>query len=219
VAALLCTLGLFVLLPFSEIVSEAPGRSVEIVPVTTARPPIPPPKVLERTVPRPEPVEPQAKRTDRREKPRLDSVAPQARPPLRLPVSLRAPTPEFAPDFELRFTVETAAPADVTTGEPQDLDLVFGLDEVDRPPRPLVRTRPVYPYVAQRRNIEGFVEIQFVVTRDGRVDDVHVARSEPGTLFVDAAKRAVERWRFEPAEKDGAPVAVRVVQTLRFQVP
>jgi protein TonB len=218
VAAVLCTLGLFVLLPFSEIVSEAPSTPVEILPVSTTRPPLPPPTVLERTVPRPEPVPTRPERSEIREKPRLESVAPQARAPLRLPVALRAPTPEFTPDFELGFTVEPGSAVEAAPASPPDLDLVFGLDEVDRPPRPIVRSRPVYPYGAQRREVEGFVEIEFVVTRDGRVDDLRVVRSEPGDLFVEAVRRAVARWRFEPAELDGEPVAVRVGQTLRFEM-
>jgi len=218
IQAVLCTLAVFVFLPFTEIVSRSAKPTIELRPVSSLRPPLPPPTVPEREVPRPEPV--RAPRVERREarRPKLERPAPVDRAPLRLPVSLHAPTPDFTPDFELSFEV-AAGPATEVASAPEPVELVFGLDEVDRPPRPLVRVPPVYPYMAERRRIEGFVELVFTVNRDGRVEDVEILASDPGDLFVEAARRAVSRWRFEPASKDGRPVAVRVSQTLRFEAP
>jgi TonB family protein len=53
------------------------------------------------------------------------------------------------------------------------------------------------------------VRISFVVAPDGSVADVKLLkRSTPE--FDDYAVSAVRKWKFEPATKDGTPVAVRL---------
>ena len=81
-----------------------------------------------------------------------------------------------------------------------------------------MRMNPIYPQEARRRGIEGVVEISFLITREGRTADLRVLHAEPGTTFVRAALEAVRRWRFTPPQKDGRPVAVRALQTIRFQL-
>jgi protein TonB len=52
-------------------------------------------------------------------------------------------------------------------------------------------------------------KISFVVTPDGSVADVKLLkRSTPE--FDSYAVDAVSKWKFEPATKDGVPVAVRL---------
>jgi protein TonB len=62
------------------------------------------------------------------------------------------------------------------------------------------------------------VELVFRVDEDGRVSDVEVVESEPEGLFVRTAVRAVKRWRFRPATRNGVPVPHRVRQRISFQV-
>lgn len=97
-------------------------------------------------------------------------------------------------------------------------DLVFALAEVDIPPQPVFQPSPRYPYAARQSGIEGWVELEFVVSIDGQVADVLVSRSHPGTVFAAAAVEAVTRWRFEPARRRGEPVAVRVHLPLAFKL-
>lgn len=83
----------------------------------------------------------------------------------------------------------------------------------------LKRTRtvaPDYPEAARRRNISGWVEVVFTVTPKGTVADAEVRSSSPEEVFDDAALRAVRQWRFEPATKDGQPVATRTMIRLKF---
>ncbi len=75
---------------------------------------------------------------------------------------------------------------------------------------------PRYPRSAERRNISGWVDVLFTVTTDGTVAEVEVAGSEPGSTFVDAATRAVEKWEFEPVVENGQAVEKRAGVRMMF---
>lgn len=55
-----------------------------------------------------------------------------------------------------------------------------------------------YPPQAERRRLEGHVELQFTVGTDGRVSNVQVVHSQPEGVFDREAIRAMQRWRFAP---------------------
>lgn len=65
---------------------------------------------------------------------------------------------------------------------------------------------PTYPPLARRRGVEGTVIVRAQVRRDGTCDQVVIARTSGSTLLDRAARRAVARWRFEPARRRGEPV-------------
>lgn len=90
--------------------------------------------------------------------------------------------------------------------------------EVERPPTPTLRTPPSFPARARSLGQSGSVTVSFVVDVDGSVADVYVVASEPPGVFDQAAVKAVEGWRFEPGTDHGNPVAVRVRQTLTFEL-
>ncbi|MBA5764918.1 energy transducer TonB, partial [Vibrio sp. 404] len=68
---------------------------------------------------------------------------------------------------------------------------------------------------AQRRGLEGYVELQFVIRSDGSVDpgSIQVLSARPTNVFDKAARRSVSRWRFEPAQG-----LRRARQRLEFQL-
>jgi len=65
---------------------------------------------------------------------------------------------------------------------------------------------PVFPADAQKRGLTGWVQVSFVVTENGSVDNVRVVDSDPKDVFDFAAMQAVEQWRFEPPMSNGKPV-------------
>ena len=78
---------------------------------------------------------------------------------------------------------------------------------------------PVYPTQARAAGIEGFVEVIYDVSTDGRVVRARVLRSEPPDIFDEAALDAVRSWRFNAPRIDGKPVpAENRVSTVRFLV-
>ena len=77
---------------------------------------------------------------------------------------------------------------------------------------------PKYPRSAQRRDISGWVDLAFTVTTGGEVADIDVTQSEPETTFNEAAIKAVEQWRFEPATENGLPIEKRIALRLSFNL-
>ncbi|HEY5644388.1 MAG TPA: energy transducer TonB [Pseudomonadales bacterium] len=100
------------------------------------------------------------------------------------------------------------------------LSLLLGCASVQNRPMQLVSgTGPVYPPAAKAQGIEGVVVVRYGVSLDGRVVDASVDRAQPEGVFESAALAAVRSWRYNPALKNGEPVAVEnVVSTLRFEL-
>lgn len=81
----------------------------------------------------------------------------------------------------------------------------------------VLRTSPaIYPRDALQRLTSGWVDMEFVVARDGSVKEVMVTDSEPGRTFDDAAIYALRRYRFAPVVKNGQPVEQRARLRMRF---
>jgi TonB family protein len=76
---------------------------------------------------------------------------------------------------------------------------------------------PQYTGAAKEARIQGAVELSVVVRPDGRTDRIRVRKGlDPG--LDENAVKAVEQWKFEPATKDGEPVAVPALITLHFRL-
>ncbi len=89
------------------------------------------------------------------------------------------------------------------------------------PENTLRRTRfvpPEYPVRARERGVEGWVDLEYTVARDGTTYDVTVRAAEPAGTFDRAAIQAVERWRYEPKVVNNSVVEQRVTARLRFQL-
>ena len=56
----------------------------------------------------------------------------------------------------------------------------------------------------------------FIVATDGSVRNIEIRGSEPGQTFVNAAVRAVEKWRFEPILENGRAVEKRAGVRMMF---
>jgi periplasmic protein TonB len=61
----------------------------------------------------------------------------------------------------------------------------------------------------RKKGIQGSVFLELVVDEHGVPRDIKVRRSAGYGLDEEVVK-AVRKWRFEPATKDGQPVAVRI---------
>lgn len=84
----------------------------------------------------------------------------------------------------------------------------------DRDAVPLVRIEPDYPMRARQRGIEGWVQVQFDVSRAGTVENAVVVASNPPRIFDDAAVQAVLKWKYNPKIQNGATVARQGLQVV-----
>jgi len=96
-------------------------------------------------------------------------------------------------------------------------EFIFNSGDLDQPPRPVVRTEPVYPYRARQRNIQGEVKVKLLIQADGSVGSVEILAARPEGVFEEAVLKAVPQWRFSPGTIDGKNVPAWVVTSVRFQ--
>ncbi len=62
---------------------------------------------------------------------------------------------------------------------------------------------PRYPYLSRVNDEQGRVILHVVVDRKGRAKEVKVLESSGYSRLDKAARKAVKRWRFQPAQKNG----------------
>lgn len=84
-------------------------------------------------------------------------------------------------------------------------------------PRIVYQLRPTYTSEALSRKVQGSVELELIVTRDGVPTQIHVRRSLDAGLDEEAVK-AVAQWRFAPGRLGQTPVDVWVVVVLDFTI-
>jgi len=124
--------------------------------------------------------------------------APAAAPP---PVEKPAAPPVEKPAAAPAPVAATPAPAPVTT------------------PAQLVKSvPPSYPPDAYRSRQQGWVEVAFTITTDGKVANAKVANSQPGRVFDQAALEAVRRWTFKPRMVDGKPAEEQATRRIEFKL-
>jgi protein TonB len=144
---------------------------------------------------------------------------------------ITAPTPEPAAGVTSGEPAATTAATEAEKAAAQARKKVPTAPEPRKPRKPVTprltearaiagrNPQPEYPREAQRRGLSGRVLLRVDVAADGSVADVDFAQRS-GTPELDrAAMRAVRKWRFVPARRDGKPVASRVNVPIDFVLP
>jgi len=85
------------------------------------------------------------------------------------------------------------------------------------PPRTLYDPEPEYSEEARQAKYQGTCVLWVIVGPDGRPHDVRIQRSL-GMGLDEKAIEAVRHWKFEPARKDGQPVAVQINIEVNFRL-
>jgi TonB family protein len=85
------------------------------------------------------------------------------------------------------------------------------------PPRALYAPDPEYSDEARQAKFQGVVVLWLIVGPDGKPRSIRVSR-QLGCGLDQKAVEAVKRWRFEPALKDGKPVAVQINVEVNFRL-
>ena len=85
------------------------------------------------------------------------------------------------------------------------------------PPRAIDTPDPEYSEEARKAKYQGVCVLWLIVGPDGKPRDLKVARAL-GMGLDEKAIEAVRNWRFEPAMKDGRPVAVQINVEVSFRL-
>ncbi len=95
----------------------------------------------------------------------------------------------------------------------------LNLDSNDGDYLPIVKVAAVYPRRAQARGIEGFVVVEFTVTKTGAVTSPIIVHAEPEGVFERAALDAVVKFKYKPRVIDGVATSVAGVQNkISFEI-
>ena len=88
----------------------------------------------------------------------------------------------------------------------------------DKPPKPKIPIKPVYPEIAQEAGIEGTVYIQFFINKKGIVTEAWVQKGIPNTGLNEAALEAVKKSKWKPAQQRDKKVGVWQTVPVKFEL-
>ncbi len=77
------------------------------------------------------------------------------------------------------------------------------------------RVTPKYPPAALRLHVEGAVQIEVTINKEGQVTNPKVLSGSPA--LAQAALDAVRQWRYKPYYLDGVPVEIQTQITVNFK--
>ncbi len=94
---------------------------------------------------------------------------------------------------------------------------VYGVRNCATPPEATYSPDPEYSKEARKAKYQGTNLLWLIVGPDGRPRNIKVIRSLAMGLDEQAIK-AVSKWRFKPATKDGKPVPVFIEVEFKFRL-
>ncbi len=85
------------------------------------------------------------------------------------------------------------------------------------PPRPIRQTDPEFSEQARKQHFQGTCILGLIVGEDGMPRNIRIIKPL-GHGLDEKAIEAVRSWKFDPARKDGKPVAVEIAVEVDFHL-
>lgn len=146
-----------------------------------------------------------------RKKPKPKKPPPPEQPP-------EQPPPPQMDDVNPEANAMAVTAVNVNTNIALDAS-GFGLSASDGEYLPIVKVQPIYPRRALSRGIEGYVIVQFTVTRTGTTKDHMIVEAKPTGIFDRAAIQAATKFKYKPRVVDGVGIEVPGVQNkITFEI-
>ena len=73
---------------------------------------------------------------------------------------------------------------------------------------------PVYPPIAKAAHVQGAVILHAIISKQGTIEQLTIVSGPP--MLANAARDAVQRWRYKPYLLNGEPVEVETSITVNF---
>jgi TonB family protein len=115
-----------------------------------------------------------------------------------------------------RFEMTTAADAIAREAGSEPAKPGGPLTDFDSPPRVRKQVKPEYPREAFEARIQGTVLVEALIDEKGHIAKARVIQSVPG--LDEAALDVARKWRFQPAMKNGKPVATIIHMPVSFRI-
>ncbi len=197
-ATVIMTLGVFLILPFTQFLSGDPRDLTRVRSVDVAPPPPPPP-----------PPDPPPPEEEDRDQDVEDLQTPP--PPISLSQLEAALNPGIGGAFGQAVDLDAFGVAPDAAAEMQ----IFDISDLDRRPR---RTRTVPPRFPQEFQVRGFlgeVRVRILITEDGEVRIMEIV-SATHREAIQPVRQALAQWRFEPPERGGERVRATYIQPIEY---
>ena len=148
-----------------------------------------------------------------------DDIQTKSRKPNKPPVAPKEPPkPEMAkPDFDAAQNAMDMGALDIGA----DLSIDAGLSggSGDGEYLPIVKVAPQYPRRAAQKGIEGYVVVEFTVSKLGTVTDPKVIEAAPPNIFNRAAISAAKKFKYKPKVENGKAIEVSGIRNIiRFEL-
>ena len=135
---------------------------------------------------------------------------PEQPPPDMAPPQMDAPSPESTTSG-MDFGADVGAELSLEGG--------LSLESGDGEFLPIVRVAAVYPRRALQRGIEGYVDVEFTVSKLGSVTSPRVIQALPAGIFDQAALDATLKYKYKPRVVNGQPMEVSGVEVrVKFEL-
>jgi TonB family protein len=79
------------------------------------------------------------------------------------------------------------------------------------------KVQPVYPPNAKSMRLEGVVEMEALIDKEGKITNLKVVKGQ--AVLAHAAVDAVRQWRYKPYYLNGQPVEIETQITVLFRLP
>lgn len=97
----------------------------------------------------------------------------------------------------------SAKPDSSSSNEPPLVRIGGQLEEANL----ITKVQPVYPAAAKSAHVQGTVELDVAISKDGVPEDIKVI-SSPSDDLTQSALESVRQWRYRPTLLNGQPVAI-----------
>jgi protein TonB len=114
-------------------------------------------------------------------------------------------------------TKELANISNVAVGVPKPVPQVVNISQGVSEGLILKKVAPRYPSQALQLRIQGSVEMQATINKQGNITDLKVLTGD--RMLARAAQEAVKQWRYKPYYLNGEPVDVQTMITVNFSLP
>lgn len=155
--------------------------------------------------------------------PAVSMAGPTAKPSIGIPVPV--PDAEVSPEASFASQQDLSQMSSPVTTDVGGSAVIEQDIEVDEPPPAFVpfekepvcikRVEPTYPEIAQKAGLEGSVYAKLWITKEGKVKEVVIMKSD-SEIFNQAVIDAAGKWLFTPAMMKNGPVAVWLAVPFNF---
>jgi len=118
-------------------------------------------------------------------------------------------------DFTMPNEGGKAVPDNVIAGTDEGSEKTFRVGGLVAANNLIKKVQPIYPVAAKEARIQGTVELEAVISKDGVPVDLRVV-SSPSDDLSNSALEAVRQWRYRPTLLNGNPVKIVTVVIVNY---